>query len=652
MSFVFAWEKLDDEVALQIETMIHNHFQRIPKPSFMGNLAVSKFRFGSTPPSITVLDVTDPLQEWYIHMDQEEARLAQEAADAGGGESLDEGELASGDEYEDDYSYSADGSIVMVGEGDDTVEYLQSRPFDDGDQLDTEAWLRRQQGRSHGESSSSDSLKDERHNLHLRGTHHAQDGSDDDIESEAFYTQGESTIYHGLKAMRLEHSNSTSESPRPASTTGADSPRSQPHHPQLGNALFTSTSGGPNGNMNMSSASLGLGFGAGIGSSPGSVLSTVIQNRAAGARPLSSASFYSSPTSVTASSQLHFPDLSGMVSTGTSASVLGLRTGTPTRTIPSTPRGFESPTLAFSRRPSFSEASGDDSHAVSSVIDRPTPGYPGDMQSREQDHDNPALFMSPVEALNFDAFSRHPTVVERLKDSEMAASSSRNGSQSGRSNQGDQPMSRSNSNSARYHRHHAARPERDVRNLDKQRQRKREETRGNGYDRGDSQTPASFSPSPMPIQRHENDIQLLLSVNYQGQMGFTVETELLLNYPTFAFLALPVKLVITGFSFKAKVMMGYLRNHVNVCFLEPEDPNESILSNVRIESQVGDEQKQAVLKNVGKIERFVVEQLRKFITEDFVYPSYHSIELQRPPPSSQSVSHATSSVQQANYKRH
>ncbi|KAF9943857.1 hypothetical protein BGZ65_000092, partial [Modicella reniformis] len=36
-----------------------------------------------------------------------------------------------------------------------------------------------------------------------------------------------------------------------------------------------------------------------------------------------------------------------------------------------------------------------------------------------------------------------------------------------------------------------------------------------------------------------------------------------------------------------------------------------------------------VLKNVGKIERFVVEQLRKFITEDLVYPSYHSIELVR-----------------------
>lgn len=76
------------------------------------------------------------------------------------------------------------------------------------------------------------------------------------------------------------------------------------------------------------------------------------------------------------------------------------------------------------------------------------------------------------------------------------------------------------------------------------------------------------------------------------------------------------------------MLMGYLRDHVNVSFLEPEDPNEryeeyplfdsyfclralpslclasnlliffgtsSILSNVRIESQVGDEQKQGRL---------------------------------------------------------
>ncbi|KAF9906289.1 Mitochondrial distribution and morphology protein 12 [Linnemannia zychae] len=455
MSFVFEWDKLDDEVALQIEGMIHAHFQRIPKPTFMGNIAVSKFRFGSTPPSITVLDVTDPLEEWYVHMDQEEARLAQEAAEGGGGESMDEDELASEDEYDDEYSYSGDGSIVMVGEGDD-IEYLRSGSYEEDEQLETEEWMRRHNHRSQRqEGSSSDheyysSTRD--NNQHFKSAmasptrispssstsssasgqsrrpsvndHSLQAGnryygdsreskapsatsirnnqnpklgidtsltspgrerssfatkkpvtthslsshaSDDEIESEAFYTQGESTIYQRMKNLVLEPSSFLSS--RPASVEGEaldEEPLPQSsttQQPILGAPLFSSTPGGLNGNANNG---LGFGFNAGIGSSPGSVLSSVMQTRSA-TRPLSAASFYT------------------------------------------------------------------------------------------------------------------------------------------------------------------------------------------------------------------------------------------------------------------KMLMGYLRDHVNVSFLEPEDPNE------RIESQVGDEQKQAVLKNVGKIERFVVEQLRKFITEDFVYPSYHSIELQRPP---------------------
>ncbi|KAI7820621.1 hypothetical protein BC939DRAFT_494457 [Gamsiella multidivaricata] len=687
MSFVFEWEKLDDEVALQIEGMIHAHFQRIPKPSFMGNIAVSKFRFGSTPPSITVLDVTDPLEEWYVHMDQEEARLAQEAAEAGGGESMDEDELASGDDYEDDYSYSADGSIVIVGEGDD-IEYMEPGPFAEGEQLETEAWLQQQQGvRKNDASSGSDSYKEElqsnprsrdpssrndgpapeqnalapteeRSNRNLgldtdtrnlasasrgtfsssldlddvpsaqgSGTTHSlsSHASDDEIESEAFYTQGESTIYQRMKNLVIDPS--TPAPHRPTSSDG-ESAINHTHHPHISPTHFPPTPGGPNGNV---SGGLGLGLGAGIGSSPGSVLSSVMQNRST-TRPLSAASFYSSPPSATTAVSstnagsghpppLHFPDLSGMFVSGNS--LLGLRAGTPSRTIPGTPRGFESPTLAFSRRQSFSETGGDDSGKFL-ADDRPG-ALLSELQSREQDQHNPSVYMSPVEALSFDEFPQQPKIMEHLKDAESAAvrgGSSRNGSQSGRSLHGDQ---RSRSSSFRHHDYHSAHSERRNRYPDRRR-RKREEGRG-GYSQGEPRTPASYFPSPMPSKRHENDIQLLLSVQYQGQMGFTIETELLLNYPTFAFLALPVKLVITGFSFKAKVLMGYLRDHVNVCFLEPEDSNESILSNVRIESQVGDEQKQAVLKNVGKIERFVVEQLRKFITEDFVYPSYHSIEL-------------------------
>ncbi|KAG0257057.1 Mitochondrial distribution and morphology protein 12 [Mortierella polycephala] len=680
MSFVFEWDKLDDEVALQIEGMIHAHFQRISKPSFMGNIAVSKFRFGSTPPSITVLDVTDPLEEWYVHMDQEEARLAQEAAEAGGGESMDEDELASGDEgvdYEDDYSYSVDGSIVMVGEGDD-IEYLDSGTYDDQERLETQAWLHQEP--HYNGSSSGDSYKEEvRDGQHSSGmavypkqtnSHHGDQGfdqdpstqtmdryhdfnsavtnptkstppssassasssrpprsdstmtasgrrgerenlyyagsqptysrsaernsrnltletetnlsgstkvlssspstiskistnrlsashslsshdSDEEIESEAFYTQGESTIYQTMKNLNLESSNPLSPKPFVAERGGAGG----------------STGGG-----------VGLGFNVGIGSSPGSVLSSVMQNRTS-TRPLSAASFYSSPTSATAGPsgtpsgqhpQLYFPDLSGMVVSGNS--LLGLRAGTPSRTIPGTPRGFESPTMTFSRRESFSDT----------ATNHPRPA-PTEERPTELDSHHPSGFMSPVEALSFDAFSQQPNVVERLKDAEdEGGGRGVYGPPRTQSSEGDQ---RSRNGSIRHIDHQRLQSSRRGENLGRQ-DHKKHGTRG--YDQRGS--PATVSLLTTPSKRHENDIQLLLSVNYQGQMGFTVETELLLNYPTFAFLALPVKLVITGFSFKA------------------------------------------VLKNIGKIERFVVEQLRKFITEDFVYPSYHSVELQRAPP--------------------
>ncbi|KAG0021297.1 Mitochondrial distribution and morphology protein 12 [Podila clonocystis] len=686
MSFVFEWDKLDDEVALQIEGMIHAHFQRIPKPAFMGNIAVSKFRFGATPPSITVLDVTDPLEEWYVHMDQEEARLAQEAAEAGGGESMDEDELASGGDEDDDYgeySFSADGSIVMVGEGDD-IEYLQSGPFEEDERRETEEWLSSrlrvrdgssssgvshpQRRHSHGGESGSDQdpTHQERHNFKSavasptrvsRSSSNASssstdslryrnesgyepshndprtstmpgnrnnrnlkldtstlsasprvfsspadiasstvgrasgDGraslsshaSDEEIESEAFYTQGESTIYQRMRNLVLEPSSLIS--PR-RSIDGGESPNSihddLPHHQQTcQNTLFSTTPSvtSPVGN----SGGLGLGFGSsagsGLGTSPGAVLSSVMQNRTN--RPLSAA-FYStpvvnpSPSTTTGSTapgpQLYFPDLSGMVVSGNSllglgrkplgSSVYSPRAGTPSRTLPGTPRGFESPTLAFSRRQSFSEGTEpSQSNELHQNLSPTTfPDNQGshltEMNRHHHNHyhqnHNMSAFTSPVEALSFDAFSQSRpmdmqastradtnSVHTRTSDERLHGGGSRGGGGERGARRGERALA------------------------DKQRRKKerhlqhQHQHKGHHHHHHHHKHHREAPPPPVPSKRHENDIQLLLSVQYQGQMGFTVETELLLNYPTFAFLALPVKLVITGFSFK-----------------EPEDPNE------------------------------------------------------------------------------
>ena len=654
----------------------------------MGNIAVSKFRLGSTPPSITVLDVTDPLEEWYVHMDQEEARLAQEAADAGGGESMDEDDLASGEDdddgrFADEYTYSPDGSIVMVGEGDD-MEYLENAPFEEEERIETESWLRRQQRRELNGSTdtSSDSFKDEIQKVFMarglsgpgsaaskatssRGrtavdagegsdveashqtesTHHhfksamasptktspssttsssssassggrpyrtsspvpkmnlqekarpsllvtqpklpestkrqnrkphldidtktasprafstlpspynaflgrptvskslSSHASDDDIESEAFYTQGESTIYKQLKNLALEsatlHTLNSALSEKVPLETALSPPEGGPSvssssHSQPNNPFFPSTPGGASGNSS-TQGSFGLGFGAGIGSgigsSPGTVLSSVMQSRAAN-RPLSSASFYSTPppavgtaSAHTPSGQappFHLPELSGMASGN---SMLGLgrmqlgsmypsRAGTPSRTVPSTPRGFESPVLANSRRQSFSDSAGDDMNATK--VSLPSVGK-SNQEYLHQHHQRPldyhdSAYTSPVEALSFDALRQPKSTTSSQMNRHLPASRG-------------------------------------------QRSATRDKRVPQGYRRGSGgrrRRRASSPPRPAPPKRHENDIQLLMDVNYQGQMGFTVETELLLNYPTFAFLALPVKLVITGFSFRGK----------------------------------------------------------------------------------------------------
>nr|CAG8505767.1 3276_t:CDS:2 [Entrophospora candida] len=115
--------------------------------------------------------------------------------------------------------------------------------------------------------------------------------------------------------------------------------------------------------------------------------------------------------------------------------------------------------------------------------------------------------------------------------------------------------------------------------------------------------------------------------NVAGDMKMTITTELFMNYPSMRFMSLPIRLNVTGFEFSATAVVAFFKNRVNFCFLESKNPEESPLKDVHIESEIGDKEKQ-VLKNVGKLEKFIVNQLRKLIEEDFVFPSYHSIDLQ------------------------
>ncbi|RGB41848.1 hypothetical protein C1646_649331 [Rhizophagus diaphanus] len=137
--------------------------------------------------------------------------------------------------------------------------------------------------------------------------------------------------------------------------------------------------------------------------------------------------------------------------------------------------------------------------------------------------------------------------------------------------------------------------------------------------------PSNSEGEEVPLKQ-DTDAQIHIELSYKGNMKMVICTELYMNYPSLMFMSLPVRLTITGFEFSATAVVAYLRNRVNFCFLEPKNPEESHLKEVYIESEIGDKEKQ-VLKNVGKLEKFIIDQLRKIIDEDFVFPCYHSIEL-------------------------
>lgn len=143
---------------------------------------------------------------------------------------------------------------------------------------------------------------------------------------------------------------------------------------------------------------------------------------------------------------------------------------------------------------------------------------------------------------------------------------------------------------------------------------------------------------PMPRLREprDEDTQVIARVRYSGDVRVEITCELLFEYPVTNFVALPVKLVITGCTFDGLACVAYIRRRAHFCFLD-EDPDageaasiggngetvgRSLLKQIAVESEIGEKGKgKQVLKNVGKVERFVLEQVRRIFEEEFVFPS-------------------------------
>ncbi|CAL5866825.1 uncharacterized protein PFLUO_LOCUS1036 [Penicillium psychrofluorescens] len=182
----------------------------------------------------------------------------------------------------------------------------------------------------------------------------------------------------------------------------------------------------------------------------------------------------------------------------------------------------------------------------------------------------------------------------------------------------------------------------------------------NSADMGDAQqqSPESLPGAgqqqlPLPPrmrERRPEDFQVLCHAKYAGDVRMSLTAEILLDYPMPSFVGLPLKLNVTGITFDGVAVVAYIRKRVHFCFLSPEDadallgseaqsqnPSEDgrprsgsdqkrqggLLQEIRVDSEIGrKEDGKQVLKNVGKVERFVLAQVRRIFEEELVYPSF------------------------------
>ncbi|KAI9682334.1 MAG: Mitochondrial distribution and morphology protein 12 [Caeruleum heppii] len=151
--------------------------------------------------------------------------------------------------------------------------------------------------------------------------------------------------------------------------------------------------------------------------------------------------------------------------------------------------------------------------------------------------------------------------------------------------------------------------------------------------------------------RRPEDFQVVSHVRYAGDIKISLTVEILLDYPMPSFVGIPVRLNITGISFDGMAVLAYIRKRAHCCFLSPEDapalvpcwddeaehqtpssPDHSnrhktelngLVRDIKVESEIGmKENGRQSLKNVGKVEKFVLEQVRTIFEDEFVYPSF------------------------------
>lgn len=153
-------------------------------------------------------------------------------------------------------------------------------------------------------------------------------------------------------------------------------------------------------------------------------------------------------------------------------------------------------------------------------------------------------------------------------------------------------------------------------------------------------------------KKGENDIQFVTELKFDGDFYMEVTTNLLLNYPTSSFISLPVKLKLTELFLHSMAVIAYLDNKVVLSFLcDVEDDTGNaqdslyyrkngamdrmdVIKKLKIEGELGNYNQDllsaasngSILRNIGKIEKFLVKTLKGLLINELGWPSWIELD--------------------------
>lgn len=177
----------------------------------------------------------------------------------------------------------------------------------------------------------------------------------------------------------------------------------------------------------------------------------------------------------------------------------------------------------------------------------------------------------------------------------------------------------------------------------------------------------------------DNDLQLLFEVKYDDDLLLELNTSLVLNYPSKDFMALPINIKVKFISLHILCLIGIFNNGKRIIFsvlCDIEDENDSIegrrrsigelmkdkmgsplerlaiIKNLNIETEIGADTvtnsyhdfqindddtiselsyssnpNGTTLRNVDRLEQFLVEKLKNFLRQEVGWPSWLTFEI-------------------------